>query len=118
MKVLILLCGFAASSLASPSPVNWLNKRAAAPAYEAHTIDQPVRLSLLFRILTFSYCDRLIIFRNLTAMNRIQRTHSSNDTFSTLRTTNPEGQSSCILVEKRAERVDSRIYRPEVSIQY
>jgi hypothetical protein len=47
MKGLVLLCSFAASSLATPAPSRWLDKRAAVPAYAAHTIDQPVWLSSL-----------------------------------------------------------------------
>jgi hypothetical protein len=42
MKVLALLCSFAASGLAGPAPSQWQIKRAATPAYTSHTIDQPV----------------------------------------------------------------------------
>jgi hypothetical protein len=42
MKVLTLLCGLAASGLVIAAPQLQF-KRAAAPAYAAHSIDQPVR---------------------------------------------------------------------------
>jgi hypothetical protein len=48
-------------------------------------------------------------------MNHIHPILSSNGTSSTLRTTNLEGQFFYILVEKRAEKVDSRTYRLGVS---
>jgi hypothetical protein len=42
MKVLTSLCGLAAFGLATAAP-QLQYKRAAAPAYAAHSIDQPVR---------------------------------------------------------------------------
>jgi hypothetical protein len=44
MRVLTLLCSLAALGAATPAPSQWQGKRAvaAAPAYAAHTIDQPV----------------------------------------------------------------------------
>jgi hypothetical protein len=48
MKVFTLICGLAASGLASPAP-QWQHKRAAAPAYAAHTIDQPVCVNILIK---------------------------------------------------------------------
>jgi hypothetical protein len=46
MKVLAVLCGLAASGLATPAP-QWQHKRADAPAYATHTIDQPVCICFL-----------------------------------------------------------------------
>ena len=48
MKVLSIISGLATLASATPGPRQWQNKRAtaAAPAYAAHTIDQPVCMSI------------------------------------------------------------------------
>lgn len=61
---------------------------------------------------------RLTIFQRATAMNRTRVTHSSSDTSSTRLTIRLEDLYSYTLVERRAEKVDFRIYRQGVGAHH
>jgi hypothetical protein len=120
MKVLTLLCSFAAFGSATPAPAQWQEKRAAAaaPAYAAHTINQPVCIIVFLYILSLLIKRRLTISLTPTVMNRTRKIPLSSGTFSTRLTTSLADQYSSILVERLAEKVDSPTYRLEVSAQY
>lgn len=110
MKVLTLLCSFAAFGSATPAPSQWHDKRAAAAAtaYAAHAIDQPVCILDPASLMLLLTVCRLIISRSLIAMFLTQQTRSSNGTFLIRLTISLEDQCSYTLVERQAGRVDSQ----------
>ena len=115
MKISISFCSLVAIGLATPAPSQLQAKRAAAPAYAAHTIDQPVCAWRLSRDRARLTAGRSTTSKTLVAMSPIHKTHSSSATSSTHRTTSREDLSSCTSAEKQAERAVSRILRLVVS---
>lgn len=117
MKISILFYSLAAMGSASPAPSRLQTKRAHAPAYAAHTIDQPVcdMQSLCDSVqLTMS---RLITFKILVVMSPTRKRPSNSATSSILHTTSREDQSSFTLAARQAERVVSQTFRLAVSAQ-
>jgi hypothetical protein len=64
MKVHSLLCTLVAVGSATPAPFPWHEKRVAAPAYAAHTIDQPVFTKTLLSITTFPDHEQIDHFQH------------------------------------------------------
>ena len=88
MKVLTLVYSFVALGSATPAPrsASWQGKRQAAdaPAYAAHTINQPVRWCAFVDYCALAdLCARLIISRIAIAMFLTPMPPSSSGTVST-----------------------------------
>lgn len=124
MKVLALFSTLLAFGAASPAPRfkasrnldQWEKRQSTTPAYQAHTIDQPVCQSFFCALVSRLTIYRLTISHKPRAMSLTPRTHSNNAISSIRLTISLVGQYFCTLEGRLAARVDSLIYRQEVSL--
>lgn len=114
MRILTLLNSLATCGLAAAS--QWQEKRATAPAYAAHAIEQPVNVCVIVIGCMPADGPRSTISQTLTDMNHIHLIRSSNDTSLTRHITNLADQYFSTLVERQAGKADFQICKLEVSV--